>query len=368
MIATDASAASAASTSPTLSDEATGPAFALQDRFPRAPAWVVALRTFALILAGRYGEAGELLDLAGAAMPQQKSSLVAAVSTYRGRIALAQGRADTAARLLADASVTLRAEPIEVPASWCLSLLAEACALLGRDAEAAEAAREARDLTRRDMVAFEGDEMRARAWVSARTGQVSRACAELLEAAERCASRGQRTLELLALHDALRLGETALAERTAALATAVDGRWAAAIRRHAEAVLADDGEQLLAAAEDFAGMGATLVAAEVFAAAGDRLSSVGRRSESAAALHRSTAAVAAAEGAVTPPLQALAVPARLTRREQEIAQLAARGSTNAQIAAALTISVRTVESHLYSIFSKVGVSNRSELASALARG
>ena len=51
----------------------------------------------------------------------------------------------------------------------------------------------------------------------------------------------------------------------------------------------------------------------------------------------------------------------LTARETEILEFVAAGSTNADIAAALSLSPRTVEGHLSRIFAKLGVSRRSEL-------
>ncbi|TXG79364.1 MAG: hypothetical protein E6R14_11145 [Thermomicrobiales bacterium] len=50
----------------------------------------------------------------------------------------------------------------------------------------------------------------------------------------------------------------------------------------------------------------------------------------------------------------------LTPREQEILQLAERGLSNAEIGAALGISVPTVKRHLTNIFGKLGVRNRTE--------
>lgn len=55
----------------------------------------------------------------------------------------------------------------------------------------------------------------------------------------------------------------------------------------------------------------------------------------------------------------------LTRREREIAALAAGGSRNAEIAAQLHVSIRTVETHLQKVYRKLGVSNRRDLADAL---
>jgi len=51
----------------------------------------------------------------------------------------------------------------------------------------------------------------------------------------------------------------------------------------------------------------------------------------------------------------------LTARETEIVSLARQGLNNAQIARTLTVSQRTVEGHLYRVFSKLGITERAEL-------
>jgi DNA-binding CsgD family transcriptional regulator/tetratricopeptide (TPR) repeat protein len=54
----------------------------------------------------------------------------------------------------------------------------------------------------------------------------------------------------------------------------------------------------------------------------------------------------------------------LTPTELRVAALVASGRTNAEVAVALGASVRTVESHLYRTYAKLGVKNRTELALA----
>jgi DNA-binding NarL/FixJ family response regulator len=51
----------------------------------------------------------------------------------------------------------------------------------------------------------------------------------------------------------------------------------------------------------------------------------------------------------------------LSRRESEVALLAATGMTGPEIACRLTVSINTVKTHLRSIYQKVGVTNRIQL-------
>jgi DNA-binding NarL/FixJ family response regulator len=52
-------------------------------------------------------------------------------------------------------------------------------------------------------------------------------------------------------------------------------------------------------------------------------------------------------------------PAGLTRREVEVLRLVAAGLTDAQVAERLVLSVRTIHSHVRSIYRKLGVSSRA---------
>lgn len=59
---------------------------------------------------------------------------------------------------------------------------------------------------------------------------------------------------------------------------------------------------------------------------------------------------------------------RLTAQELQIGKLAAEGLSNREIGERLILSPRTIGSHLYRIFPKLGISSRSELRDALATG
>ena len=59
--------------------------------------------------------------------------------------------------------------------------------------------------------------------------------------------------------------------------------------------------------------------------------------------------------------------ALLSARQTEIAQLIAAGKTNAEIAATLFLSERTIESHVAALFNKLNVGSRTELVAAVLR-
>jgi DNA-binding NarL/FixJ family response regulator len=57
----------------------------------------------------------------------------------------------------------------------------------------------------------------------------------------------------------------------------------------------------------------------------------------------------------------------LTARELEIAGLVARGLTSRAIAADLYLSERTVQTHIQHILTKLGLANRTQIATWFAR-
>jgi DNA-binding CsgD family transcriptional regulator len=76
---------------------------------------------------------------------------------------------------------------------------------------------------------------------------------------------------------------------------------------------------------------------------------------------RATEIAATCGGARTPGLSPGTTTWRLTRREQEVAAMAAAGASSREIADRLVLSVRTVDNHLQNIYSKLGVTRREDL-------
>jgi DNA-binding NarL/FixJ family response regulator len=59
-------------------------------------------------------------------------------------------------------------------------------------------------------------------------------------------------------------------------------------------------------------------------------------------------------------------PGKLTPSEQRVAELAARGLTNREVAAKLFISPKTVEANLTKVYRKLEIGSRAELGQWLA--
>src|SRR5262249_2286653 len=116
----------------------------------------------------------------------------------------------------------------------------------------------------------------------------------------------------------------------------------------------------------FEAMGDVLVAADAAAQAATLHRRDGNRGSSLSSSGRAQLLAKQSGGAVSPALAAAKLPLPFTRREHESTRLLSQGLTNKEIAEALSLSVRTVEGHIYQAGTKVGISSRSEL-SALVR-
>jgi DNA-binding NarL/FixJ family response regulator len=285
-----------------------------------------------------------------------------------GTVDLARGRfADTVARM----EQTVAALTSESAASWSFParlLLAQSYCVLGRVGPGAKMVAELRTRYGSHVAVF-GPQLRiAEAWLAAAEGNVSAAIDLALDAARRAEESGQRAIEMLALHDAVRFGDQSSLGRLVNIATAVGGRLAVVIAAHAAALRDRDAAAILAAAHQFEEIGALLSAADAAAQARSAFQASDNRRrtvEAAAVAYR----LAAESGGIrTPALDIAAHPLPLTMREREIANLAGAGISNKEIADRLVVSVRTVEGHLYRACTKLDISDREQLAAIMRSG
>lgn len=196
-------------------------------------------------------------------------------------------------------------------------------------------------------------------------GDLEAGAERAVSAARDAASDGFHLWALGLAHEAVRLGYASRVVADAvAIGARVDGVWAEAVVRHAEVSAAEDLDGLERVADRYAALGFALPAAEAYAEAA-RVAAASARSGRAGLLRSRAAAIRGRiPDAVTPALRSLGTE-DLTRREREVALLAARGLTSREVADRLVVSPRTVDNHLASVYRKLGIDGRGDLGAAL---
>ncbi|EGD45004.1 transcriptional regulator, LuxR family, partial [Nocardioidaceae bacterium Broad-1] len=248
--------------------------------------------------------------------------------------------------------------------SSCRTLLATALAQAGRPAEAAPLLTGVAAGHHPAYRLYLPDDLLALAWGAAAEGATTEAIARAAEAADLARDAGSPAYEVLAWQTAVQLGGATAAATRRLTSLAGLGPRAETALTHAKAWSDEDGDALLEVAHAWARLGDLVAAGDAAAQAADVQRRAGRQG-SALTAAATAEKLAERSGACTPALVVAARPLPLTAREREIAALAARGLSNKDIAARLTLSVRTVEGHLYRAGHKLGVSERAALSGLL---
>jgi DNA-binding CsgD family transcriptional regulator len=319
----------------------------------------------ALLLAGRIADA-----LAVASRTRQQSAdlpgaaplLGAAVA---GRAALGAGDVQDASALMEYATEGLSSV---YPEGWGYRYripLATALAIRGLTGEAATMLNALAEVQRRSR-SLDHEQTLARAWVAANQGAVTEAVADLLATAQRCSAKGQFAAEVLCLQTAAQFGDRTGAARLRELEAIVEGPRVGLAVRFAEALRDGDAAALASVSEEFEAMGDRVAALD---AAAHAALAFRRHDKRGSALGCSTRAdaLAAQCHAVTPALRQASESLPLTEREAEIVMLIGEGLSNRAVAERLSLSVRTVESHIYRAMMKTATTSRDELAALLSR-
>jgi DNA-binding CsgD family transcriptional regulator len=319
----------------------------------------------ALLMSGRVADAlavAERTRQQAVHLPGAAQLLGAAVA---GRAALGAGDLHSACLLLGQAAEGLSASHA---IGWGYRYRvphATALAMRGSTREAV-AALDALDKVTRRFRALDCERSLARAWLVAGQGAVSEAITVALSAAERARDTGRFAAEVACLQAAVQFGDHSGGPRLRELESIVEGPRVGLVARLADALRDEDGAELTSLSDDFERMGDVIAAADCAAHAALTYRRQGKRGS---ALGSSARAAALAEqcGASTPALRQASAPLPLTDREGEIVMLIGEGFSSREVAERLTLSVRTVESHIYRAMLKTGTTTRDELGALLSR-
>lgn len=316
---------------------------------------------------GEWESAERELDSYAAGHPAGAATFNGSLQVLRGYSLLRQGRMERAYQVLLPAVEALRLnDPLQLN-RFGSALGFYVAARLG-DAE--QARRLEQDY--KDAVAGgPAHDFLAEAYAAAAAEYLARdgkglAALQTLMTTPEATARAGNLLEVLAI--CWDLGDPSVIPIIQEAAPGVEGRWAEALLTLSTAWEHADGDALMATAASLEEAGFANLAREAYARASTVLEQSGeRRRARQAVAQRERCDHELGERFREGRFIAAAPAVHLTRREQDIVELAVQGLTDREIAQRLMVSVRTVEGHLYRTYVKLGVRSRDELESALPR-
>jgi DNA-binding CsgD family transcriptional regulator/tetratricopeptide (TPR) repeat protein len=330
--------------------------------------WFGAVYARACRLTGRIDESVQSAERIAESARDVPGFAYANLAFLLGHANLMRGDVGDAVALLREARAGVESHGATTglrPAS-CFGL-AEAYAKLGQPVAAEEALDEARRRVPADYLFMQTALSLATGWTLAAKGFLGDAIDAVRQAANDARDRNQPTHELACLQAAAQWGDASEATRARELAHALALPLSKAVARHADSLLAGDGEGLLVASSEYRAIGDRVAAADAAAQAAAVFTSgqQRRRGLYAAALAHELAD--GCGGVCTPALRSAAgLP--LSGRQRAVIELAVAGLSNREIADRLVMSVRTVEGHIYRACQRLGVNTRDELATVIRPG
>ncbi|MDT7795102.1 MAG: hypothetical protein QOD59_4543 [Mycobacterium sp.] len=291
----------------------------------------------------------------------QANSIVDAMA---GRVDLGRGALANACDELHSALAVMTEV---LPRGWVMLVaawLAQAEAARGNTTAAVAALGQAEASVGPQVAVFWPELELARAWERAAVGETTAARVHAERAAQLARHADMLPVEMHALHTAVRFGDRSPSARLRELAKLLGSPLATAVAAHSRGLADHDGDQLDDAADGLEKLGAMAMAADAAAQAAREHARAGTRIKE---LESSTHAHWRASQCDlrSPATAAIERPLQITDREREVATLVAAGLSNREIGDRLNVSARTVEGHLYRIFTKLGIADRDDLARLL---
>jgi DNA-binding CsgD family transcriptional regulator len=319
----------------------------------------------ALLLAGRIGEAGclaERLRREAATLPGAAMLFSAAIA---GRASLGAGHLEDARAVLQPAVDLLVAAGESNGFEYRYRLpTVVALAIQGLD-DAAAALAELDQHRHPSWHYLDYEYAIAKGWVAAAQGAVSQAVGIVSSAAEIARANGQFAAEVMCLQTVTQFGDSGHVSRLRELEAMVEGPRAGLAARFAAALRAGDGAELAAVSEQFEQIGDLVAAVDAAAHAAIMYRRRDLRGSALRCSARADALAAQCDAARTPALRQASERLPLTDREREIVMLLGQGLSGRAVAERLTLSVRTIEGHIYRAMGKTGATSRDELAGLL---
>jgi DNA-binding CsgD family transcriptional regulator len=316
-----------------------------------------------LLLSAKFREAAAFLDETySGGEPQTR--LGGMFEIGHGVIDLHAGRLDDALSRLQAGRWQLRALDPDVLAGLATAVCAYAAALQGEEetsglllADLAQLRPAAGWLVERLTRYFELS-------AQAELGQRALSIRTLTAEADRDTESSALAPALLFLSAASRLEDRQTGQKLGALSGRVTGQFASLCSRLAEGMGEADSERLLAASKDAEAAGNAVFARDAARKAVSCANDAGNR----IALRIAQRAQQSLDDKFGSPKNGLhsLTTSTLTARECEVAVRAAAGTSNRKIAEQMHVSVRTVEGHLYQVYSKLHVASRSELKDVIS--
>ncbi|WP_423184043.1 LuxR C-terminal-related transcriptional regulator [Arthrobacter sp. NyZ413] len=316
---------------------------------------------FAFVLAGHWDAAGDMVQPGDAEMTSSAEALPTAIDLPKAIFHCLQGRGQDALEALVPVISQLRVQDNEGMLDIACTAAAYASVLQGEQEQAVLYLKEAAAEVRRPTWRKDRTQKYLRALADEHLKGPEAAVEELLRQADSARDEGAPGHEIFCLSSAVRLGHVAAAPQLLEAALACQGQFAELCALYGRATVSGNAEMLLDAARLAESMQNDRFAFDI----AESLLNSEQVQMDRGVLRQARQLAETCRQRLRTPQSGNQEGLKLTARELEIAKLAAKRESNKGIAAKLHVSVRTVEGHLYQIFGKLKIVERSELSFAL---